>query len=105
MSEVFVARVGEIAPNHCRVVQVGDKPVAVFFVDGQYFAITDYCSHRAGPLSEGKLEGRTVTCPWHYAKFDLETGRALCRPGVHPVATWEVVVENDEIRVRPKSLN
>jgi nitrite reductase/ring-hydroxylating ferredoxin subunit len=100
MNDVFVARRDEIPPGGCRVVQVGDKPVAVFHAEGRYFALVDYCSHRAGPLSEGEIRGLTVRCPWHGSEFDLATGKPLCRPAVQEVRTYQVILEGNEIRVR-----
>ncbi len=52
---------------------VGD--VSVFNVAGNFCATQAKCTHRGGPLNEGKLEGSTVTCPWHGTQYDVCTGR------------------------------
>lgn len=96
---VYVAKVKELPVGGCRVVQVGEKPVAVFHTESGYHALTDYCSHRAGPLSEGTLQGDVVTCPWHGSQFDLKTGKPLCKPAVQNVATYKVQVVGDEILI------
>src|SRR5438094_4016716 len=64
---VKVAKTGEIAPGEARAVEAGGKKIALFNVDGTFYAIDDTCTHRGGPLSEGMLMGEEVTCPWHGA--------------------------------------
>jgi nitrite reductase/ring-hydroxylating ferredoxin subunit len=48
-------------------------------VDGQVFAIDAICSHKGGPLEEGELEGHNLKCPWHYAVFDVRSGKVSDR--------------------------
>lgn len=73
--------------------------VAVFNVGGRLCATQNECTHRQGPLSEGKLEGSTVTCPWHGSQFDVSTGAVLRGPATEPLKTYTVVVEGDVARV------
>ena len=80
---------------------VGD--VAVFNVAGDVCATQAKCTHRQGPLSEGKLDGSTVTCPWHGAQFNVCTGAVLRGPAVNPLKTYRVVVEGEIGRVEEKS--
>ena len=96
---VTVARVGEIPPGGVRVVRLDDVPVAVFNLDGEYFAIEDLCTHDGGPLAEGYLEGDVVECPRHGARFNVKTGAVLCLPATSPVPTYAVKIEGDEIKV------
>jgi nitrite reductase (NADH) small subunit len=76
-SFVKVAAAGDIAPGAGVCVEVGGRQVAVFNVDGAFYAIDNTCPHRGGPLAEGELEGTAVTCPWHAWQFDLKTGESL----------------------------
>jgi nitrite reductase/ring-hydroxylating ferredoxin subunit/uncharacterized membrane protein len=64
------------------------------------FAMAETCSHFSGPLSEGKLEGDTVVCPYHFSRFALEDGRVLDGPAVHPQPCLEVRTRNGQIEVR-----
>ena len=64
------------------------------------WAINETCSHLGGPLSEGKLEGNTIECPWHGSVFSLEDGSVLNGPAVHPEACLETRVRNGQIEVR-----
>ncbi len=96
---VTVARVGEIPEGGVKVVRVEDQAVAVFRVDGAYWAIDDVCTHDGGPLAEGHLEDHVIECPRHGARFDIRTGAVLAMPATSPVPTWTVKVEGDEIKV------
>ena len=66
---IKVAQKGDIPPGKCVSVEVNGQRVALFNVDGAYYAIGDTCTHRGGPLSEGDLDVKVVTCPWHGATF------------------------------------
>jgi glycine betaine catabolism B len=93
MGEVMrVASAAEIPPGSGTVVEARDRRIAVFNVGGDYHAIDDTCSHEGGPLSEGTLDGKVVTCPWHGARFDVATGAALGPPAEGAVATYPVRV-------------
>jgi nitrite reductase/ring-hydroxylating ferredoxin subunit len=72
------------------VVQMADKPVALVHCDAGVFAFEDYCPHRAGPLSEGPIEGTEITCGWHGAKFNLATGACLSGPTKQNLKTRKV---------------
>jgi len=96
---VTVARVGEIPEGGVKVVRIGDQPVAVFHLDGGYFALDDLCTHDGGPLAEGHLEGDVIECPRHGARFNVKTGAALCLPATTPVPTYDVRVVGTDIQV------
>lgn len=64
------------------------------------FAMAETCSHFSGPLSEGKLEGDSIVCPYHFSKFALEDGRVLDGPAVHPQPCLEIRRSNGQIEVR-----
>jgi nitrite reductase/ring-hydroxylating ferredoxin subunit len=76
---------------------VGDA--AVFNVAGSFCATQAKCTHRQGPLSEGKLDGSTLTCPWHGAQFNVCTGAVLRGPAADPLETYRVIVEGEIGRV------
>lgn len=64
------------------------------------FAMAETCSHFSAPLSEGKLVGDSIVCPYHASRFALEDGRVLDGPAVHPQPCLEVQVRNGQIEVR-----
>ena len=80
---------------------VGDA--AVFNDAGSFCATQAKCTHQGGPLSEGKLDGSTVTCPWHGAQFNVCTGAVLRGPAAEPVKTYRVIVEGEIGRVEKES--
>ena len=88
-------RISEVPPGSALL--VGD--VAVFNVAGSFCATQDKCPHRQGPLSKGKLDGSTVTCPWHGSQFNVCTGAVLRGPAIDPLKTYRVVVEGEIGRV------
>ena len=96
---VTVARVGEIPAGGVKVVRLDDRDIAVYNVEGGYYAIDDICPHDGGELASGVLEGDVVECPRHGARFNVRTGAVLSAPAVVPVSTYEVKVENGDIQV------
>jgi nitrite reductase/ring-hydroxylating ferredoxin subunit/uncharacterized membrane protein len=64
------------------------------------FAMAETCSHFSGPLSEGKLVGDSIACPYHASRFALDDGRVLDGPAVHPQPCLEVRMRNGQIEVR-----
>jgi len=67
---------------------------------GEIFALPNHCSHLGGPLSEGKIEGDSVICPWHGSRFCLRTGAVLDGPAVHPEPKLDLLVRDGQILVR-----
>lgn len=102
MSEfVAVAAVGEIPPGSGKQIDLAGHAIAVFNVDGTFFAIDGTCLHRGGPVGEGDLEGTTVTCPWHGWQYDVTTGEHLLDRTIG-LAAHEVRIENETILVALK---
>jgi len=99
MSFVKVVTVSEVPPGKGKQAKVGDKTLAIFNVNGTFYAIDDTCPHRGAPLSDGELEGHEVTCPWHAAVFDVTTGAHLSPPARSDVACYKVQVVGEEVQV------
>lgn len=91
--------IGQLQPGTVTTVQADGEAVAVYNVDGTFFATQNACTHRGGPLGDGTLEGTTVTCPWHGACFDVTTGQALTGPAREPLRTWQVIIDGTIGRV------
>jgi uncharacterized protein YbjT (DUF2867 family)/nitrite reductase/ring-hydroxylating ferredoxin subunit len=92
-------RVSEVPPGSALL--VGEA--AVFNVGGTFCATQDKCTHRQGPLSKGKLDGSTVTCPLHGSQFNVCTGEVLRGPATDPLKTYRVIVDGDIGRVEAES--
>ena len=94
-----VARTEELAPGDYRVIDIDDALIAVFNIDGEYYAIEDICTHDYETLTGGPIKGCRITCPRHGAVFDIKTGEALSAPAYEPVATFPVRVEDGMVQV------
>ena len=96
---VRVAMVGEIASGQGRVVESSGRTLAVFNVEGAYYAIDNACTHRGGPLGDGDLEGTVVMCPWHAWRWDVTTGANVNNPAVR-VACFATRVQDGGVFVQ-----
>jgi nitrite reductase/ring-hydroxylating ferredoxin subunit len=99
---VRVAAAAEIAVGEGLRVEIDDEPVAIWNVDGNYYATTDTCSHEEASLTEGDLWDEVIECPLHGAQFDVRTGDVLSLPAIFPIATYPVRVENGAVYVEWK---
>ncbi len=96
---VDVAPVDELTPGSWHVVDVDDVMIAVFNLDGEFYAIEDVCTHDFGCLTGGEVEADEIVCPRHGARFSIRTGEALSAPAYEPTPTFPVRVENGIIQV------
>ena len=109
MARYVVAEVGEIPPGGRKIVDLDGRSVGVFHVNGEYFALLNWCPHQAARLCEGKLwsalegsvpgdyqtsrDGEIIACPWHGWEFDLRTGQSWCDPARLRVRAYDVRIE------------
>ena len=98
---IDICPVDELPPGAMRLVAWEDLEIGVFNCAGELLAIEDRCSHDNGDLFEGDIDfdACTVECPRHGSLFDLKSGKPLNLPAYVPVDTFEVLVEDDMIRV------
>lgn len=94
-------RISNVPPGSSLL--VGD--VAVFNVAGNLYATQSKCTHKQGELSQGKLDGSTVTCPKHGAQFDVTSGAVLRGPATIPLKTCKVIIDGDIGRVEAAALS
>jgi nitrite reductase/ring-hydroxylating ferredoxin subunit len=99
MAFTKVATTEEVPTGTAKPVAVNGRKMALFNVEGTYYAIDDMCTHRGAPLSEGECIGTEVCCPWHGARFDLTTGMHLSPPAPKGVTAYMVQVVGNEIQV------
>jgi len=99
---VRVAAAGDVPPGSGRRVDVGGYRIALFNVNGTFYAVDDVCTHEEASLSEGPLSGEIVACPKHGSRFHVPTGRVLSLPAVRPLNTYEVKVEGGEVLLLPQ---
>jgi nitrite reductase/ring-hydroxylating ferredoxin subunit len=94
---VEAARVDQIPPETGTAIKVGDKEIAVFNVDGNFYAIGDSCAHAGASLGSGKLNGRIVTCRAHGLRYDVTTGQVTT--GGFGVACYPAKVVDGKILI------
>ncbi len=81
------------------ILELATTAIAVFAVEGEVYAVEDACTHDGGELAGGPLEGCTITCPRHGARFDLKTGAVLAPPAVVPLRIFPVRVTAGRVEV------
>jgi 3-phenylpropionate/trans-cinnamate dioxygenase ferredoxin subunit len=97
---VTVGRIHEVPMDEVRAFAMGTSYVAIANIGGVFYALDDTCSHADCSLSEGELEGVRLQCVCHGSTFDATTGEVLSPPATKAVATWEVSVQGDDLRLR-----
>ena len=97
-SFVRVAAISDLQPGQCKVVVAEGQQIALFNVGGTFYALDNTCLHRGGPLGEGFLEGKIVTCPWHGWTYDVTNGVCVVNPNI-TIKTYQVKVEGSDVQV------
>ena len=99
---ITICKLGELPEGEMRLVEADGRKIGVFHcADGELYAIEDRCSHDDGPLAEGEFDSTscTVECPRHGSLFDIRTGKPRTLPAYRPVETFEVRVDDDEVKL------
>ena len=94
--------VQELKSGTPKIIDAGNTRIAIFKIEGAdagIYAIEDVCTHDDGPVAEGTVEGSTIECPRHGARFDIRTGAVLCMPAVTPIRTFPVRVNGQDVEV------
>jgi nitrite reductase/ring-hydroxylating ferredoxin subunit len=102
MAFVAAAKVSDVPAGAIKDIRVGEAEVALANVGGKFYAISNTCLHRGGPLGQGVLEGSIVTCPWHGWQFDVTTGKVAQNQSVG-VSCYATEVRGDEVCVNLES--
>ena len=107
MSMVLVkaCEAAEVALGAVKYVKISGKELVLANVDGEYYAMENWCTHEQGNLSDGELEENVLTCPDHGAQFDVTTGRVVMGPdgdspnSIQKEKTFKVIVEGSDLIV------
>ena len=100
MGKILVGKTSDIPSGKMIMVSTDGKDILVTNVDGNYYVMDDTCTHAGASLSEGSLDGSTVTCPWHGSTWDCKTGKMIAF-GVQlkDLSSYKVMVESDNVFV------
>jgi len=100
MGKILAGKVSDITSGKMIMVSTDGKDILVTNIDGNYYAMDDTCTHAGASLSEGSLDGSTVTCPWHGSTWDCKTGKMIAfGVQLNDLSSYKVTVESDEIFV------
>ncbi|MBI3803736.1 MAG: non-heme iron oxygenase ferredoxin subunit [Nitrospirae bacterium] len=91
-----VANANQIPPGSAILIEINNLEIALFRLGDEFYATSNLCLHQAGPLSEGKIEGEQVVCPWHYWRFNIKDGTSPLSPKLK-LKTYPVQREGDQI--------
>ena len=94
---IEIAPASELPNGERLFVEVADRPIVIFNLAEQFFAIGDVCTHDDGPLGDGDLEGYNIVCPRHGAEFDVRTGKVMQMPAVVDIPAYPVQVRDGNI--------
>lgn len=94
------ANTTEINPDDPKKVTIEGEEIALYNIDGEFFATHNICTHAFASMADGFQEGGEIECPLHEGRFDIKTGKALCAPVSEDLKVYEVKVENGELFVK-----
>ncbi|MEP7215715.1 MAG: non-heme iron oxygenase ferredoxin subunit [Anaerolineaceae bacterium] len=94
-----VAKAKDLAVGTAKVVEAGGRRIALCNTGEGFHAIDDICTHDGGSLDQGVLEGFSIECPRHGARFDVRTGKVLALPAVRPIRTYPTRVKAGAVEV------
>ena len=104
---IHVANTSEIDDGKTKKVAIGDLEVLIVNVEGKFYAVDSLCTHYGGDLSEGRLEGKILTCPVHGARFDVTDGKVVSLPTetlgrseIENLPTYPLRIENQNIFIK-----
>ncbi len=96
---VRVGETDDLRPGEMALVRVDGKAVLLVNLDGQFYALSNFCTHSRCYLHKGKLKGKVITCPCHFAEFDVTTGAALSPPARESLETFRVRTDGTDVLV------
>jgi 3-phenylpropionate/trans-cinnamate dioxygenase ferredoxin component len=96
---IDVAKVDELTPGNRKIIMTDVAEIAVFNLDGEFFAIEDVCTHDGGELASGVCDGDQIICPRHGARFCIRSGKVLTPPAYEDVETFPVRIDQDVVQI------
>jgi 3-phenylpropionate/trans-cinnamate dioxygenase ferredoxin subunit len=96
---IDVAKVDELTPGNRKIIMTDVAEIAVFNLDGEFFAIEDVCTHDGGELASGVCDGDQIICPRHGARFCIRNGKALTPPAYEDIETFPVRIKESMIQI------
>ncbi|PJZ69099.1 benzene 1,2-dioxygenase [Leptospira perolatii] len=95
----FRVKLSELAEGKVFVVETKFNRIGITRIGDQIYAFEDVCTHDGEAISHGNLEGDVITCPRHFAQFNVKSGKALCMPAVEDLPVYSTRIVGDEVEV------
>ena len=102
MTALTKIKKSDIKPGCAKSYEIGDSKIVICNINGEYFAVSDVCSHDDGELVSGEgelVENCQLECPRHGARFDVKTGLAKKMPAIAPIKIYNINVNGDELEI------
>jgi nitrite reductase/ring-hydroxylating ferredoxin subunit len=96
---VRICAQSDIAPESVKAYEVGDRRLAVYNIEGKFYATDDECTHASASLAEGMLEDGVIECCLHFGAFDVKTGAVKAPPCSIALRTYKVLLQGDDVYV------
>lgn len=93
------ACVDDVPEGRGVALEIEGKRIALFNIEGQFFAVEATCSQHGAPLTKGVIQEGTLCCPWHGVAFDVARGVCMAFPAERSAARYDVKVEGRDILV------
>ncbi len=97
---IDVCAADSVAENENVIVEVDGTDVAIFKIEGQFYAIEDVCSHDGAEIASGELQGDEIICPRHGARFCVKTGEVKCAPAYENIETFPLQIVDGQLQIR-----
>jgi nitrite reductase/ring-hydroxylating ferredoxin subunit len=98
-SVVRICAQSDIAPESVKAYEVGDRRLAVFNIEGNFYVTDDECTHASASLADGMLEDGVIECSLHFGAFDVKTGDVKAPPCSIALRTYKVLLQGDDVFV------
>jgi nitrite reductase/ring-hydroxylating ferredoxin subunit len=97
---VEVAKAENVKAGEITGAKIGDVDIALYNIDGAFYATSNVCTHAIALLSNGFLDGDVVECPLHAGAFEVKTGKAVCAPAADDIKTYPTRVVGNALQIQ-----
>ena len=100
MAKIKLFTASDLPEGEIRQVEIdGREPVAIYNLNGKFYATDDTCTHGEASLAEGDIDGDSIVCPFHMGAFDIRSGEATLPPCALALQTYPVSQRDDELYI------
>ena len=97
---IEVAKSDGVKPGEMVGAKVDGADIAVYNIDGKFYATSNVCTHAFALLTDGFLDGDVVECPLHAGAFDVKSGKAVCAPATEDIKSYPTRIAGDAVEIQ-----